>query len=285
MKKRHFSPSPLSGAHRRRKNMTKAGCSSFLRGNIIPSVLLALILALSAAAAAAALPMGALEVCAAETEEGASEAMWSETYFRASDTSGELTPEEQKSLDQTCLEFSFLTLKHILKVLSQRHAVEGTHEQRLGFVLGIGHHSVRTLQHHAEQTALQHEGFYITLHFKLVRRLLAVSLHADAEQLAAVTSFNLRDDTAHRRNKFHFRMQLVHKQGIPDLDVIALFHDRLGLYSAKIIGTERILLRHLHGQSFQSGSALELNVKTFAQLDYFCHYVLLNKYGFAPQKY
>ena len=105
MKKRHFSPSPLSGAHRRRKNMTKAGCSSFLRGNIIPSVLLALILALSAAAAAAALPMGALEVCAAETEEGASEAMWSETYFRASDTSGELTPEEQKSLDQTCLEF------------------------------------------------------------------------------------------------------------------------------------------------------------------------------------
>ena len=186
---------------------------------------------------------------------------------------------------QTCLEFSLLTLKHILKVLSQRHAVEGTHEQRLGVVLGIGHHSVRTLQHHAEQTALQHEGFYITLHFKLVRRLLAVSFHTNAEQLAAVTSFNLRDDTAHRRNKFHFRMQLVHKQGIPDLDFIALFHNRLGLYSAKIIGTERILLRHLHGQSFQSGSALELNVKTFAQLDYFCHYVLLNKYGFAPQKY
>ena len=105
MRKRQNPPSPLSGAHRRRRNLTKTGRSFFLRGNALPSILLALVLALTAASAAAALPRGTVRSYAAEAEETSSEAMWNETYFRASDTSGELTPEEQKSLDQTCLEF------------------------------------------------------------------------------------------------------------------------------------------------------------------------------------
>ena len=107
MKKRQLLPASLSGEHRRRKNKKKTGSAIFLHGLTLPSVLLALILALSAAAAAAALPPGTVTAYAAEAEaeEDASEAMWSETFYRASDTSGELTPEEQKSLDETCLEF------------------------------------------------------------------------------------------------------------------------------------------------------------------------------------
>ena len=110
MKNRQLLPASLSGTHRRRKNKTKTGSAFFLHGITIPSVLLALILALSAAAAASTLPGGtvqayAAETVAAEAGEDASEAMWSETYYRASDTSGELTPAEQKSLDETCLEF------------------------------------------------------------------------------------------------------------------------------------------------------------------------------------
>ena len=107
MKKRQLLPASLSGEHRRRKSKTNTGSAFFLHGLTLPSVLLALILALSAAAAAAALPPGTVTAYAAEAEaeEDASEAMWSETFYRASDTSGELTPEEQKSLDETCLEF------------------------------------------------------------------------------------------------------------------------------------------------------------------------------------
>lgn len=105
MNKRQSFPPSLSGRPRRRKSRTRKGGAFFLRGITIPSVLLALILALSAAMAASALPGAAVGACAAETGGDVSEAMWSETYFRATDTSGELTPEEQKALDKTCLEF------------------------------------------------------------------------------------------------------------------------------------------------------------------------------------
>ena len=107
MKKRQNPLFPLSGTHRLRKALAKTDDAFFPQGIAIPALLLAMILAISAAAAAAALPGGTVEACAAEAEaeENASEAMWSEAYYRASDTSGELTPEEQKSLDETCLEF------------------------------------------------------------------------------------------------------------------------------------------------------------------------------------
>ena len=37
---------------------------------------------------------------------------------------------------QTCLELLLLTLQDVLKVLAERHAVEGAHEDTLGSILG-----------------------------------------------------------------------------------------------------------------------------------------------------
>ena len=102
MKKRHLTHACFSRLKSKRESKINRFGAIITRTKAVPVLLLVLLLLLPAAFVQA-LNISSVLVYAGETE--ASETMWNEDYYRASDSSGELTPEEQKILDELCLEF------------------------------------------------------------------------------------------------------------------------------------------------------------------------------------
>ena len=90
----------------------------------------------------------------------------------------------------TSLEGLLLSLDRILEILTQRHTVEGTHEDSLGLVLGIGHHIVGALAQERKHTTFQQQGLDVLLGVERTCRLLAIALHTNAEQLATVATLH-----------------------------------------------------------------------------------------------
>ena len=66
-------------------------------------------------------------------------------------------------------------------------------------------------------------------------------------------------------------MQFVHKQCIPDQDIVTFLDHYLGLDTCEIVGNECILARALHAGCLQCSLAFQINVQTFTQFDNFCH--------------
>ena len=91
---------------------------------------------------------------------------------------------------QTCLELCLLALEDILEVLSQGHAVESTHVDCLGSLVGISHSVVGTLTDHTEDTALHKQSLYIAVGLEGLALKLHVALYADTQQLATIATFH-----------------------------------------------------------------------------------------------
>ena len=154
---------------------------------------------------------------------------------------------------QSCLEISFFPFQNVFEIGCQRVAVESRDEDSPRSDCRIGNHVIRTLFHKCKHTSFQECSFHsLAIEFGYVLLaeffviLLCGSLHHDVQHLTACTALHACYNAANGRNKFHFRMILVDKQGSPGHHIFLLFHHHLRSHSWEIIGYECVESRFFH---------------------------------------
>ena len=157
---------------------------------------------------------------------------------------------------------------------SQRVCVECRNEDSTRCYSRISHYVIRTLTDKREQTGIQQHFLYSStvkcshaLLAEFFKVLFRSSLHGDAHHLASCPTFHACHYAAYRRNKFHFWMILVYKQGSSGHHIFLFLNDHFRSHACKIIGTQSIESRLFHSHHFRSRLTFQVYVQAFTQLN------------------
>ena len=171
---------------------------------------------------------------------------------------------------QPRLEVSLISLELELKVGSQGSAVEGRYEDSLRLYAGVSNDIVWTLTEECKHTRIEQRLFDLgsrhagRIHFaELFIVLFGSSLHHDAQHFAALAALHTRYYATYGRNKFHFGMVLVNKQGTSGHHILLFLNNHFRLYPREVVGNQRIEPRFLHRCQFCCSLTLQVNVKAF----------------------
>ena len=171
---------------------------------------------------------------------------------------------------KTSLEVCFFAFQSKFEVGSQRIGIECGNKDALRCYRRVCNDVIRTLLDKRKQTCFKkrglhsiciHRGYVLLTKFFVV--LLCGSFHYDVQYLTASTTFNARHYATHGRNKFHFRMILVDKQGSTGHHIFLLFHNHFRCHSRKIIGYECVKSRLFHCCVRLSSFTFQVYVKAF----------------------
>ena len=169
-----------------------------------------------------------------------------------------------------CLEVCFFAFEGELEIRSQWIGIECGDEDSFRGYRRICNDVIRTLFDKREKSSFQQSGFHsFSIHRsnilfpKIFIVLLCSSFYYDVQYLTTSTTFYTRHHAAHRRNKFHFRMILVDKQGSTSHYIFLLFHDYLRRHSRKVIGYECVEPRFFYCCVRFSSFTFQVYVKAF----------------------